>query len=445
MKNSFLLFALFFFTGFVSKHDTPGSTTKFKSQFTSEAITSSNYILSTTENTAVQDSREIITIRWLSKTLIRMGETKIAKRLVEDYYTNKTVYFGAIKSADGNAETGLGLTGKNCIKLSTAMLNTAELDRMLKDDPYGNKSTLINDAMTVVHEYVHKDQTLPMNYPSWEDPAWQQSDKTLSAWTKKIEAEYNAVRKLPESASKTAKLAELNKIIDKLAKEAMFMRNSIGANEQNGSLSPNQRWLLDDTDKRLKDLKEANKKYENFGKLSTPLPQKDKGYWEMVSWQAFDKLGPGDNNYSLSASDGTLKAKWTLNTDLFDITATYTAPPKKIYPSDKIPMQMSVSVSNSGDQYSANGDFSFYFDNPDIEPGFVASPVSMVDAKGVAGYIRFSHKAGIPITPASSMDLTLDGSKLPAGSKGKRIALLAVLYIGRCTGYKYVYEWKDSW
>jgi hypothetical protein len=445
MKHSFLLFALFLLTGFVSRHDTPGFTTKCKPPFTSEASSSSNYILSAPATTTLQDSREIITIRWLSKTLIRMGETKIAKRLVEDYYTNKTVSFGAMNSADGNAETGLGLKGKNCITLSTAMLNTADLDRMLKDDPYGNKSTLINDAMTVVHEYVHMDQTLPMNYPTWEDPAWQQSDKTLSAWTKKIEAEYLAARKLPESPSKKAKLAELNKIIDKLAKEAMFMRNSIGANEKNGSLSPNQRWLLDDTDKRLKALKEATKKYENFGKLNTPVPQKDKGYWEMVSWQAFDKLGPGDNNYSLSASDGTLKAKWTLSPDVFDITATYTVPPKKIYPSDKLPMQMSVSVSNSGDQYSANGDFSFYFDNPDVEPGFAASPISMVDAKGVAGYIRFSHKAGIPITPAASMDLSLDGSKLPAGSKGKRIALLAVLYNGRATGYKYVYEWKDSW
>lgn len=401
-----------------------------------------------------QNNREIVTIRYLTKTLIRMGEPGLAKRLSEDYYTNKTVRFGFIESAKGNAETGPGIilpsqsmNKKNTITLSENMLNSADIDRILKDDPYGSSSTLINDAMTVVHEYVHMDQTLPLNYPRWEDPAWQKSDKTLSAWTKRIEAEYNAARRLPESAKKTEKLAELNKIIDKLAKEAMFMRDAISGNEKNKSISRNQRWLLDDTDKRLKALKDSQKKYEDIGKLIPPSPsaKKDKGYWEMVSWQAFDRLNPGDNNYSLSAADGTLKAKWALNRDVFDIAATYTVPPKRIYPSDRIPMQISVSVSNSGEEYSANGDFAFFFDNPDIEPGFVASPISMVDAKGKAGYIKFSHKAGIPITPASSMDLTLDGSKLPTGVKGKRIALLAVLYNGRCAGYKYVYEWKDSW
>ena len=33
-----------------------------------------------------QNTREIITIRWLTKTLIRMGEEATAKRLSEDYY-----------------------------------------------------------------------------------------------------------------------------------------------------------------------------------------------------------------------------------------------------------------------------------------------------------------------------------------------------------------------
>jgi hypothetical protein len=394
-----------------------------------------------------QNTREIITIRYLTKTLIRMGEPGLAKRLSEDYYKNKTVTFKFIKSADGNAETGPGLTGKNYITLSDNMLATADQDKLLKERPYGNSSNLIGDAMTVVHEYVHMDQTVPMNYPRWEDPAWQKTDKTLNKWVKKIEAEYNALRKSPESKEKTAKLTELMDIIKKLQSEAVSVRSSINANEKNKSLSPNQRWLVDDSDKRLKDMMESHKKYVAVGKMipESPSAKKDKGYWELVSEQEFSKLAPGDNNYHLSAANGTIKARWGLNRDVFDIAATYTVPPKKIYPSDKIPMQISVSVSNSGDEYSANGDFAFFFDNPDIEPGFVASPISMVDAKGTAGYIKFSHKAEIPITPAASMQLTLDGSKLPTGTKGKRIALLAVLYNGRCAGYKYVYEWKDSW
>ncbi|HOZ70522.1 MAG TPA: hypothetical protein PK328_14195, partial [Chitinophagaceae bacterium] len=168
-----------------------------------------------------QNTREIITIRYLTKALIRMGEPGIAKRLSEDYYKNKTVKFTFIKSADGNAETGTGLKGKNYINLSDNMLAAADMDKLLKERPYGQSSNLIGDALTVVHEYVHMDQTVPMNYPRWEDPAWQKTDKTLNNWVKKIEAEYKALRNSPESKEKTAKLTELTDIIKKLQSEAV--------------------------------------------------------------------------------------------------------------------------------------------------------------------------------------------------------------------------------
>ena len=397
-----------------------------------------------------QNTREIITIRWLTKTLIRMGEPDIAKRLSEDYYKNKTIVFKPLQSADGNAETGPGLNGKNYITLSDIMLTTADLDKMLQDDPYGDKSNLIGDAMTIVHEYVHMDQTVPMNYPRWENPAWQKTDQTLNKWVKKIEAEYNALRNSPESKEKTAKLAELVGIMKKLQAEAGSVRNSIDANIKNKSLSAGQKWLINDTDKRIKAMLDAQKKYVAVGKMipESPSAKKDKGYWEVVSVQAYDKLAPGDNNYSLSAGDGTLKAKWALANDRFDITATYTIPPKKIYPSDKIPVNISVTVSNSGDQYSASGDFALFFDRPEIEPGSVISPISLkgnIGKKEITGYISFSHKAGIDPNPASSVDVFILGSSLPTGSKGAKIALIAVLYNGRATGYKYVYEWRDSW
>lgn len=397
-----------------------------------------------------QNTREITTIRWLTKTLIRMGEPGIAKRLSEDYYKNKTVRFGFIKTSEGNAETGPGLNGKNYITLSDNMLAAADLDNFLKNRPYGDKSNLIGDAMTVVHEYIHMDQTVPMNFPRWEDPAWQKTDKTLNNWVKKIEAEYNALRKTPESKEKTAKLNELVDIIKKLNAEAVSVRNSIEGNVKNKSLSPNQRWLIDDTDKRIKAMLDAQRKYVDIGKLvpESPSAKKDKGYWEVVQVVAYDKLATGDNNYSLSAGDGTLKAKWSLANDVFDITASYTVPPKKIYPSDKIPVTISVTVNNSGDQYSASGDFALFFDRPEIEPGSVISPISLkgkIGKKDITGYIGFTHKPGIPPNPANSVDVMIDGASLPTGSKGAKIALIAVLYNGRATGYKYVYEWRDSW
>lgn len=393
-----------------------------------------------------QESREQITIRWLVRTLNRMGETKIAKRLADDYYIKKRVEFRFIHSADGNGETDPGIIRNNRIILSESMLNVAEADRLLNVNPYSDTSPLIGYALTVVHEYVHIDQTLPMNFPRWEDPAWHVSDQTLANWIKKIEAEYNAARKLPQSEARAAKLNELKDIIKRLKVELANTRNSINANVANGTLSPNQKWLLDETEKKIKDLQKAIFDYEALAKVGSPaVPSKDPGYWMLVETKAFDKLGPGDNNYSLSAGDGSLAAKWWMNNDVFGVTAAFTSPPKQIRPADKISITMSVTVNNQGSDYSASGDFSIYFDKPEIEPGFIISPVGLKGDKGEGSSIKFTHKPGIPPSPASSIQVYINGKDLPKGKKGDRIALLAALYIGRSAGYKYIYEWKDNW
>ena len=80
-------------------------------------------------------------------------------------------------SVDGNGETDPGIIRNNRIILSESMLNVAEADRLLNVNPYSDTSPLIGYALTVVHEYVHIDQTLPMNFPRWEDPAWYVSDQ----------------------------------------------------------------------------------------------------------------------------------------------------------------------------------------------------------------------------------------------------------------------------
>lgn len=396
---------------------------------------------------AQKPTREKLTIQWLAKTLKRFGEDKLARRLTEDYFVNNRIRFRFIKTADANAETGPNLKGQNIIDLSDNMLNAGDQDQKLRERPYGNNSNLIGDAMTVVHEYIHMDQTLPMNYPRWEDPAWQASDKILSKWTKQIEKEYYDTWKLPPSKERDAKLAELKDIIGKLATEAGLMKNTINANIANGSLSANQKWLLDDTQNRLAALKEDIKKKAAVGALGPKQPgeKKDPGYWELVEVKAFDKLQAGDNNYSLSAGDGSISARWSLANDVFKVTANYTSPPKQIRPNDKLPIQLSVTVSNQGDQYSANGDFSIYFDRPEIEPGTIISPISLKGEKGVTGNIQFSHKSGTTPTPASSLLVYIDGKSLPTGSKGARIALMASLYIGRSASYRYIYEWKDNW
>lgn len=400
-----------------------------------------------------QSSREQLTIRWLAKTLNRMGETKLAKRLMEDYYTHKSVRFGSIKDEygrvmDANAASGRGANGKNEIIFNESMLSrTGDQDRLLTKKPYGASSSLISDAMTVVHEYVHMDQQDPDNKPAWEDPAWQTSDRTLNNWVKKIEAEYNAARNMPASKEKTAKLTELADILKKLNAELAVTREAIHNNIANESLSPNQKWLLDDTEKRIQLMKEAFKKYEDIAKLGPQQPpqKKDPGYWELVSEQAFDKLAASDINYSLTAGSGSISARWSQNNDVFKVTATFTPPPKQIRPGDRFPIQLSVAVSNQGDQYSASGEFAVFFDRPEIEPGSVIAPVSLKGDKGESSYIQFTHKQGVLPSPSASMQVYIDAKTLPTGSKGARIALLASLYNGRSAGYRYIYEWKENW
>ena len=126
---------------------------------------------------------------------------------------------------------------------------------------------------------------------------------------KQIEAEYEAARKMPASKEKTAKLGELNDIIKKLHSELGSTREAINKNIANKSVSPNQQWLLDDTEKRIQAMKEAIKKYDAIEKMVPKQAQqkKDAGYWELVNEQAFDKLAASDMNYSLTAGSGTIQ------------------------------------------------------------------------------------------------------------------------------------------
>lgn len=397
-------------------------------------------------NGTAQESRERITVRWLVSTLNRMGETKVAKRLMNDYYVTKRIRFEFIPSSEANAMTDPGIIRDNSIILSESMLNVAEIDRLLKEKPYGDKSPLIGYALSIVHEYVHLDQTLPLNYPPWEDPAWQVTDKTLANWIKRIETEYNNTRKLPASAGRTGKLNELKEIIKQLEGEIAQTRNSINGNIANGSLSSGQKWKLDESEKIIAALKKSIFDYESFGKMvkNPPAVKKDPGYWELTGFQIYDNT-EAVSNYKLSAADGSLKARWSMGNDIFDVTASYSSPPRQIRPTDKISVTMSVTVNNSGNAYSTNGDFSLYFDRPEVEPGSVIRPIGLKGDHGIGGGISFTHKAGIPPSPAASITVFIDGSALPKGNKGDKLALLASLYIGRSAGYKYLYEWKDNW
>ncbi|MEI2696264.1 MAG: hypothetical protein V9E90_14435 [Saprospiraceae bacterium] len=171
----------------------------------------------------------------------------------------------------------------------------------------------------------------------------------------------------------------------------------------------------------------------------------DTEYWEIVSTRVYDTLPPGSENYGVVVEDGAIKARYALNNDEWVFLCNYTSPPKKIRPTDKIPINMEVTILvNSGDQYSANGEFSLLFDRPEVEPCFVIAASFLKTADGVNSRIGLTHRLGVPPSPSSKMIVYLDGKALPTGTPGAQIAFLASVYNGRCSLYKYIYEWKGK-
>lgn len=171
----------------------------------------------------------------------------------------------------------------------------------------------------------------------------------------------------------------------------------------------------------------------------------DTEYWEIVSTRVYDTLPPGSENYGIEVNDGVIKARYALSNDEWVFLCNYTSPPKKIRPTDKIPINMEVTILvNSGDQYSANGNFTLFFDRPEVEPGFIITPSFLKTADGVISSISLTHRLGVPPSPASSMVVYIDGKSLPTGTHGAQIAFLAAVGNGRNTLYKYIYEWKGQ-
>ncbi|NOT36631.1 MAG: hypothetical protein HOP11_04580 [Saprospiraceae bacterium] len=174
-------------------------------------------------------------------------------------------------------------------------------------------------------------------------------------------------------------------------------------------------------------------------------PDTDTEYWEIVSNRVYDTIPPGSDSYSATVLEGSIKMRYALSPDEWEFLCSYTSPPNRIRKTDKIPITMEVSIlQNSGQQYSANGDFAIFFDRPEIEPGFVIAPISLKTETGVNSYIALTHRLGVPPAPASKLDVFIDGKALPTGVKGDRIAFLVAVGNGRNVGYKYIYEWKGK-
>lgn len=385
---------------------------------------------------AVQ-SGELTTVRLIARTLDRLGEKEMAKRLLRDYTQDRRVTFDDLGGDGVNAETGRGSGGKNEMTLDRSMLRIAELERILAKRPYGASSPLVSAAVTIFHEYQHMDQQNPRNTPKFEDPAWKATDEALARWADRLQTEWKAINAWPPSANRTAKLQEIGDLVKQLIGESATIKEGIQRNVTDGILSSGIPWKIDSTVKKLKALQSA--KPGSGG----PVPPKPAGKaWVLVEVVDFNQK-PTDASYVLSYGRGSIGWRWSLGPDTFGFQSTWSEPPRVIDPGSRITLDIAVSITaNTGNQYSANGNFAVWFDRPDIDPGFAGSPISFTNDRGEGGGFDVSH-ANAKAGSSMSRKVWVDASKLPAGRDGARIALITCAYIGRVAGTKYIYEWKQ--
>ncbi len=177
------------------------------------------------------------------------------------------------------------------------------------------------------------------------------------------------------------------------------------------------------------------------GNITPNVPTKTAMGWTLIKTVDYN-TPPTDKNYTLSYSNGVIGWRWTLNNDVFAFNSSWTEPPRTIRSGDRITFTITVSVTeNEGNQYSANGDFSIWFDHPNIEPGIVISPIGFTNEKGESGGINVSHRNHG--TPSITRTIWVDASQLPSGNiAGTQIALMVMAANGRLAGKKYIYEWR---
>ncbi len=134
---------------------------------------------------------------------------------------------------------------------------------------------------------------------------------------------------------------------------------------------------------------------------------------------------------------GTIGWRWSMNGDVWGFQSTWTPPPQTIVPGERVTLEYWVLVNeDTGDRYSAGGEFSISFDRPEVEPGVVITPIGFTNEQGESGHVEIRHRVKTPPIGRKVW------AQLPASKPGQRTALLAQAYNGRNAGTKYIYEWR---
>lgn len=398
-----------------------------------------------TTSTAHAGEREDLTIRHIARTLDRLGETIVAKRLIKDYFERKVISFGDVGKDSVNAETGKSFAGGNTMVLDKHFLLIADSNRILNERPWSPNVERIPAALTVLHEYVHMAQHDPKNVPKFEDPAYKAVDSALARWAALLQKDFDRVKAMRPGPARDRELRDLADLVAAVHSETGSMSEAVIENQRARKLNYGIKFKFSATGAKLSALLKAVRaeaaKSKSTGSNQPVVSKPTKG-WVLVSTDKFFDP-PSDANYKLTAGEGSITWRWSLNKDVFGFTGTWTKPPAAILPTDRIPITVTCAVTeNVGEDYSANGTFVVWIDTPTVKPGFVERPTSLkTDAGETAGYSVSHRTKGTPTLPPKTV--WIEGKALGVGADGARFAILVDAYIGRNAGVRYVYEWKE--
>lgn len=168
-----------------------------------------------------------------------------------------------------------------------------------------------------------------------------------------------------------------------------------------------------------------------------PIPiSKSRPAWVLTQTKEFPF---SNSNYTNSGAKGKYTLKWDSHGcstqgcpgEILEVQYSCSEPPASIKPDEKISLIISGKINNNTIQhYSCNTSMDVFFDRPDIDPG------SYGGGPGLGGIkIGGKDKVGPPET-------TISGSPGRAFEASGTMALIVAMYNGRCSGTKYIYEWK---
>jgi hypothetical protein len=146
-----------------------------------------------------------------------------------------------------------------------------------------------------------------------------------------------------------------------------------------------------------------------------------------------------DGNYQNKGGKGKYTLTWDSHGcstpgcpgEVLAVEYACSEPPAMISSDEKITLQMTGAIiKNTTKHYSCNTTMDVFFDRAEIDPGFHGG------GPGVGG-LKISCKDYRPPAP-----LTASGSPGKGYEGIGKMALIVAMYNGRCSGTKYIYEWK---